>query len=168
MANDLNQCNFIGRLGKDPESRAMPSGEQVANISIAVGWKGKDKEGVEWVPVVFFGRLAEVVIQYLKKGSKIQVTGRFRTQKFQDKEGKDRYKTEIVAHQMQMLDSKPADGEQAERPARTANKPAPAAAATAGAAEFDDDIPFAWTFAIPVAGLIAAAIFAADYASRWA
>ncbi|MDP2322525.1 MAG: single-stranded DNA-binding protein [Gammaproteobacteria bacterium] len=171
MANDMNQCSFIGRLGKDPETRYMPSGDAVTNVSIAVGWKTKEKEGVEWVPVVFFGRLAEVAAEYLKKASRIQVTGRFRTQKY-EKEGQTHYKSEIVADRMQMLDSKPADGESAERGPRRpeSSKPASAAKApaTAGdATEFDDDIPFAWTFAVPIAGLLAAAQFASSAASFW-
>lgn len=136
MSHDLNQCQFIGRLGKDPEKKAMPSGDAVTNISIAVGWKGKDKEGVEWVPVVFFGKLAEIAAQYLRKGSQVFISGRYRTQSW-EKDGQTRYRTEIVADRMQMLGSKQAGGH-GEAPAT-----APAAAtADTHAGDFDDDIPF--------------------------
>ena len=106
MANDLNQCNFIGRLGKDPEIRSTGTGTRVANFSIAVGWKSKDKEGVEWVNIVAFGKLAEIIGQYLTKGSRIFVSGKQRTRKWQDQSGQDKYSTEIVANELQMLDSK--------------------------------------------------------------
>ena len=106
MANDLNRCDFTGRLGKDPEMRTMPNGDQVANFSIACGWKSKQKEGTEWVNIVSFGKLAEIIGQYLKKGSKIYISGGMRTRKWQDHSGADRYSTEIVAKDMIMLDSK--------------------------------------------------------------
>jgi single-strand DNA-binding protein len=136
MANDLNQCSFIGRLGKDPEVRFLQAGDAVVNMSIAVGWKTKEKEGVEWVPLVAFGKLAEICAEYLKKGSQIYAQGRFRTRKWQDKDGKDRYSTEVVVDTMQMLG----------RPAGDAGGKPQAAAATAapasGGEEFNDDIPF--------------------------
>lgn len=106
MSKDLNQCNFIGRMGQDPDVRYTPSGDAVANISLAVGWKTKDKEGTEWVRVVAFKRLAEIVGQYLSKGSQIYVSGSMRTRKWQDQSGNDRYTTEIVANEIQMLDSR--------------------------------------------------------------
>ena len=106
MANDLNQCNFIGRLGRDPEMRTMPNGDQVANFSIACGWKSKQKEGTEWINIVAFGKLAEIIGQYLNKGSKIYISGGMRTRKWQDQSGADRYSVEIVAKDMIMLDSK--------------------------------------------------------------
>lgn len=133
MANDMNQCNFTGRLGRDPESRTSNNGGVVTNFSIAVGWKTKESEGVEWVPIATFGRLAEVGRDYLRKGSMVRVTGRFRTRKWQDKNGQDRYTTEIVAHEFQMLDRRP--GESA--PDASAHQ-----AAAPAEAEFDDDIPF--------------------------
>lgn len=135
MANDLNQCNFIGRLGKDPETRYMPSGDAVTNFSIAVGWKSKDKEGTEWVNITAFGKLAEICGQYLKKGSQVFVSGKFKTEKYQDKDGVDRYSTKIIADQMQMLGGKPegSDAAPAQKP-RPASAPAPA--------DMDDDIPF--------------------------
>lgn len=111
MANDLNQCNFIGRLGADPEMRSMNNGEQAASLRLAVGWKGKSGEGVEWVPVVAFGKLAEIMGQYLRKGSQVHVSGRFRTRKWTDKNGQDRYSTEIIAQDMQMLGGRP-EGQQ--------------------------------------------------------
>lgn len=132
MANDLNRCDFIGRLGQDPETRYQPSGDAVTNIRLAVGWKGKQSEGVEWVPVVFFGRLAEIVGEYLKKGSRIYVSGRFKTRKWTDKQGQDRYSTEIVASEMQMLDGRQPDSQPA--PQRQ-SAPAPSA-------DYDDSIPF--------------------------
>lgn len=140
MSNDLNLCQFIGRLGKDPESRSMPSGQAVTNFRIACGssWKDKDtgekKEQTEWVSIVAFGKLAEICGQYLKKGSQVYCQGRLKTRKWQDKEGKDRYTTEVVLDQMQMLGGKSSGTTQA--PAST-----PAAAPAEKAFE-DDDIPF--------------------------
>jgi single-strand DNA-binding protein len=109
MANDLNQCNFIGRLGRDPEVRYLPSGKAVANFSIAVGWKTKDKEGAEWVSITAFDKLGEICGQYLKKGAQVFISGRFKTEKYTDKDGHERYSTKIVADQMQMLGGKPDD-----------------------------------------------------------
>lgn len=129
MSNDLNSCSFIGRLGKDPEVKYMPSGDAVANVSLAVGWKTKEKEGTEWVPVVFFGKLAEIVAKYLTKGSQVYVSGHFRTRKWTDKDGNDRYTSEIVADRMQMLGSKPRDD--GDVPQQEQSGP-----------EFNDDIPF--------------------------
>ena len=112
MSNDLNQCNFIGRLGKSPEVAFMPNGDAVCNFTIAVGEQYKDKqtgqkvENTNWVRVVAFRRLAEIIGEYLNKGSKIYISGKFRERKWQDKDGQDRYTTEIIASNMQMLDSK--------------------------------------------------------------
>ncbi|RLJ19998.1 single-stranded DNA-binding protein [bacterium endosymbiont of Escarpia laminata] len=113
MANDLNDCNFIGRLGAEPDTRQMPDGSNVCNIRIAVGRRWNDDNGnrqerTEWVPVVFFGPLANVADRYLSKGSKVMIKGAFRTRKWQGDDGQDRYTTEIVADWMQMLDSRPA------------------------------------------------------------
>lgn len=175
MSNDLNRCEFIGRLGKDPESRFMPSGEAVVNFSIAVGksWKdkqsGEKKESTAWVPIVVFGGLAGVCSTYLKKGSRIYVAGEFRVRKWQAQDGSDRYTTEIVASEMQMLDSRAESsggagatwpiesgdgGRRADNPPQnstgnayreasggTARKPPPSAAGS-GFDDFDDDIPF--------------------------
>lgn len=109
MSNDLNQCNFIGRLGKDPEQRFLASGDAVANFSIAVGWKGKDKEGTEWVPCTAYGKLAEICGQYLKRGSQVYVSGRFKTRQW-EKDGVTRYTSEIHIDTMQMLGGKPQGG----------------------------------------------------------
>jgi single-strand DNA-binding protein len=162
----INKVILIGNLGKDPETRYMPSGKAATNFSIATSERFKDRETgepqerTEWHRIATFDRLAEISAEYLKKGSKVYIEGRLRTRKWQDKEGKDRYSTEIIADQMQMLDSRGASGgagsggagsggEDAEfrgsSPARSP-KPAKAAGATAGATadagEFDDDIPF--------------------------
>lgn len=109
---DLNQCNFIGRLGADPEIRYMPNGDPVANFSIAVGEKwtdkqtGEAKENTEWVRIVAFRKLAEIIAEYLQKGSQVFISGKMKTRKWQDQNGQDRYTTEIIADQMQMLGSK--------------------------------------------------------------
>lgn len=103
MANDHNRCEFIGRLGRDPELRYAPSGDAVCNFSIACGWKSKDKEGTEWVRLVAFGKLAEICGQYLRKGSQVFVAGRMNTRKWQNKQGVDQYSTEINIDQLQML-----------------------------------------------------------------
>jgi single-strand DNA-binding protein len=135
MANDLNQCNFIGRLGRDPETRYMPNGDPVTNFSIAVGWKSKDKEGAEWITITTFGKLAEICGQYLKKGSQVFISGRFKTEEYTDKEGVKKYSTKIVADQMQMLGGKSDDAGTAPVKMK-AKQPAP----TSG--DMDDDIPF--------------------------
>jgi len=103
--NDLNQCEFIGRLGKDVELRYTPTGEPVANISLACGWKSKEKEGTEWINVTAFGKLAEISGQYLTKGSQIFVQGKMKTEKY-TKDGIDRYSTKIIADKIQMLGKK--------------------------------------------------------------
>lgn len=105
MANDLNQCNFIGRLGADPETRYLPSGDPVVSFRIAVGWKSKDKEGTEWIPVSAFNRLAEICGEYLTKGSQVHITGRWKTDEY-EKNGEKRYSTKIIAEKMQMLGGK--------------------------------------------------------------
>lgn len=145
MANDLNRCEFIGRLGRDPETRYTPSGDPVTSFSLAVGWKTKDKEGVEWVPIVAFGKLAEICGEHLRKGKQIYVAGRFNVQKYQDKEtGQDRYATRIIADQMQMLGSRD-DGEQSSAPApnrTTQNNAQHSATSGGGLVDMDSDIPF--------------------------
>ena len=106
MSNDLNRCEFIGRLGKDPEVRFTASGEAICNFSIAVGWKTKDKDGTEWVRITSFGKLAGICGDYLKKGSQVFIAGRMTTRKWANKDGVDQYTTEVVADQMQMLGGK--------------------------------------------------------------
>ena len=126
MANDLNQCNFIGRLGNDAEIRFTQSGEAVANISIAVGESWKDKQGekqesTEWVRGVAFGKLAEIFRDYTRKGSKIFVTAKCKTRKWQNQQGQDQYTTEFVINNMQMLDSKQ-EGQQQQAPRQPAQQ----------------------------------------------
>ena len=118
MARGVNKVILIGNLGQDPEVRFMPSGGAVANINIATTevWNdkqtGQRQERTEWHRVVFFNKLAEVVQQYLKKGSRVYVEGKLQTRKWQDQNGVDRYTTEIVSNDMQMLDSMPQGGQQ--------------------------------------------------------
>lgn len=144
MANDLNQCQFIGRLGADPETRYSAGGDAVCSLRLAVGWKGKDKEGTEWIPCTAFGKLAEICSQYLKKGSQVFVQGRFKTEEY-EKDGVKRYSTKIMLDTMQMLGGK-SDGGQ--RPARDGEyQPAekPQGSRQGAKPSFDDlesDIPF--------------------------
>lgn len=146
MARGINKVIIVGMLGKDPEVRHMPSGGAVANVTLATSeqWKdkasGEKKERTEWHSVVFYQRLAEIVGEYLKKGSQIYVEGSLRTRKWQDKQGNDRYITEIIASEMQMLGGR-SGGESTsqERPARSA---APSND-DPGFGGFDDDVPFA-------------------------
>ena len=154
MARGVNKVILVGNLGRDPEVRYSPNGSAVANITLATSesWKdktsGEKQEKTEWHRVVFFGRLAEIAGEYLKKGAQIYVEGRLQTRKWQDKEGHERYTTEIVAGEMQMLGSRggagaPSDNfnqDQAPAENASAKKAAPSNAAVAG--DFDDDIPF--------------------------
>lgn len=146
MASDLNRCEFIGRLGRDPESRFSPDGMQIVSFSIAVGRKYKDKEETEWVNIVTFGKLAEICAEYLSKGKRIYIAGRMNTQKYQDKEtGQDRYSTRIIADQMQMLGGREdggSDSPQRTAPPRQERPAAPQASPAANLADMDDDIPF--------------------------
>jgi single-strand DNA-binding protein len=153
MARGVNKVILVGNLGKDPEVRYSPSGGAVANITLATSesWKdktsGEKQEKTEWHRIVFFGRLAEIAGEYLKKGAQIYIEGRLQTRKWQDKEGKDRYTTEIVANEMQMLGSREGRGVPADTETESAGA-APARSASSGAApkktadDFDDDIPF--------------------------
>jgi single-strand DNA-binding protein len=109
MANDLNRCEFIGRLGKDPEVRYTADSNAICNFSIAVGYKTATKETTEWVRITTFGKLAGICADYLKKGSQVFVAGRMTTRKWQNKDGVDQYTTEVVADQMQMLGGRPAE-----------------------------------------------------------
>jgi single-strand DNA-binding protein len=151
MARGVNKVILVGNLGKDPEVRYSPNGGAVANITIATSesWKdktsGEKQEKTEWHRVVFFGRLAEIAGEYLKKGAQVYIEGRLQTRKWQDKQGNDRYTTEIVASEMQMLDGRGGGGATQEtRDTREgANKGSAGATAPAGSApDFDDDIPF--------------------------
>jgi single-strand DNA-binding protein len=155
----VNKVILVGNLGADPETKYLPSGDAVTNIRLATTdrWKdkasGEMKEATEWHRVSFFGRLAEIAGEYLKKGSQVYIEGRIRTRKWQDKEGQDRYSTEIVADAMQMLGSRAGGGEPRgeargePRGEGTGARPAEAKAAAAKkpAGKFDDmedDIPF--------------------------
>jgi len=151
----VNKVILIGNLGADPETRYLPSGDAVTNIRIATTEKWRDKGGeqqehTEWHRIAFFGKLAEIAGEYLKKGSPVYVEGRIRTRKWQDKEsGQDRYSTEIVADRMQLLGSRGGGGGE---PMPRDREPAAAAAAGGGKAAapkkggafdtMDDDIPF--------------------------
>jgi len=154
----VNKVIIVGNLGQDPETRYLPSGDAVTNISIATSekWKdkqtGEQKERAEWHKVVMFKRLAEIAAEYLRKGSQVYIEGKLRTNKWQDKNGNDRYTTEIVADQMQMLGSK---GETQPR------APKAEAPAQPGPDDFDDDIPFA----IVLPTLLGAAIAANEIAT---
>ena len=150
----VNKVIIVGNLGKDPETRYAPSGDAVTNIVVATTetWKdktsGEKREATEWHRVVFFGKLAEIAGQYLKKGSQVYLEGKLKTRKWQDKDGQDRYTTEINADEMKMLGSK-GDGQQQEgqRPQQTQQRP-PAntqrqpQGQAGGFSDMDDDIPF--------------------------
>ncbi len=161
----INKVILIGNLGKDPETRYTPDGAAITNITLATTdtWKdkatGEKKEATEWHRVSFFGRLAEIAGQYLKKGRPVYIEGRIRTRKWQDKEGQDRYTTEIIADQMQMLgsregmgapggDDEGSSGGGSSRPPASSNaggagaKSAPAKKPAGGFDDMDDDIPF--------------------------
>jgi single-strand DNA-binding protein len=148
----VNKVILVGRLGKDPETRYMTSGEAVTNVTLATSENWKDKSGekqerTEWHNLVFYRRLAEIAGEYLKKGSQIFIEGKLQTRKWQDKEGKDRYTTEIVVNEMQMLGSKSGGSssfEVVEKPAASsgASRPASKPAGGGGFDNFDDDIPF--------------------------
>lgn len=145
---------LIGNLGADPEQKAMPSGTAVTNFRVATSesWKdkntGEKQERTEWHSIATFGRLAEVCGSYLRKGSKVYIEGKLRTRKWQDRDGKDRWTTEIIGDKMQMLDSKGSGQGQggqipdSARGQQPAEQPAPAPQGSPPAGEFDDDIPF--------------------------
>ena len=162
MAGSVNKVILVGNLGKDPETRYMPSGQAVTNIRIATSdsWKdkttGDQQERTEWHGIVLFDKLGEIAAEYLRKGSQVYIEGSLRTRKWQDKEGKDRYSTEIVARDMQMLGGRggagggggggTGGGERSGGESR-APRSAPAedrgsAAPVADEGDFDDDIPF--------------------------
>lgn len=150
MARGVNKVILIGNLGQEPETRYMPSGSAVTNIRLATNESWKDKETgeqidrTEWHRIAFFNRLAEIAGEYLHKGSQVYIEGRIRTRKWQDKEGQDRYTTEIIADQMQMLGSRAGGG--ASSSGDFQQSAPPVAAAQSGGSrpepEFDDDIPF--------------------------
>lgn len=148
MARGVNKVILVGNCGKDPETRYTPSGSAVTNISIATSeqWtdkqSGQKQERTEWHNVVFFNRLAEIAGEYLRKGSQIYVEGSLRTRKWQDKNGQDRYTTEIVANEMQMLGSRggAGGGDYSAPQQQGGGQSAPQMAPVDDS--FDDDIPF--------------------------
>jgi single-strand DNA-binding protein len=160
MARGVNKVILIGHLGADPETRAMPSGSSVANLRIATteSWRdkqsGEQQERTEWHRVALFGRLAEIASEYLKKGSQVYIEGSLRTRKWQDKQGNERYSTEIVGNEMQMLGGRGGGGAGASGGGGAAaggmpREPAPDYAGPSGGGagggekeDFDDDIPF--------------------------
>jgi single-strand DNA-binding protein len=162
MARGVNKVILIGNLGADPETRAMPSGTTVANLRVATSesWRdkqtGEQQERTEWHRVAFFGRLAEVAGEYLRKGSQVYIEGSLRTRKWQDKQGNERYSTEIVGNDLQMLGGRGGAGGAGAGPGGGSESTArggsgaPAFSEESGAGggggsrgeEFDDDIPF--------------------------
>jgi len=153
MGKGVNKVILIGNLGQDPEVKYMPNGNAVANITVATSESWKDKntgetvDKTEWHRVVFFRRLAEIVGEYLRKGSKIYIEGKLKTRKWQDKNGADHWTTEVIANEMQMLDSKGGEyagnnqagsaiDNQQSQPSASQSAPVPASD------DFDDDIPF--------------------------
>lgn len=137
----INKVILIGNLGQDPEIRQSQGGSVIASLNLATGEAWKDQQGqlqerTEWHRVVMFGRTAEIARDYLRKGSKLYLEGRLQTRKWQDKDGNDRYTTEIVAQEFQMLDRASGDREDSQRqPPQTARQPQQPM-------EFDDDLPF--------------------------
>ena len=148
MARGINKVILVGNLGADPETRYMPSGSAVTNLSIATSesWKdkqsGEQKERTEWHKVAMFNRLAEIAAEYLRKGSQVYIEGKLRTRKWQDRDGNDRWTTEIIADEMQMLGGRGGGG--GSMP--TSQDPGPSGSSSpppqAGPDDFDDDIPF--------------------------
>ena len=152
MARGINKVILIGNLGADPEVRYMPSGSAVANITLATseGWKdkqsGEQHDRTEWHRVVLFNRLAEIAGEYIRKGSKVYIEGRLQTRKWQDKNGQERYTTEIIASDMQMLDGKGASSnvayEGSTQNATSTEVGNKQSAPLSTPESFDDDIPF--------------------------
>ena len=151
MARGVNKVIIVGNLGNDPDTKYMPSGSAVTNLSVATNesWKdkqtGEQKDRTEWHRVAMFGRLAEIASEYLRKGSQVYIEGKLRTRKWQDQQGNDRYSTEVIADEMQMLGGRGGapsmgggGGPPPSAPPQGGGGPGPAPAAD----EFDDDIPF--------------------------
>ena len=151
MARGVNKVILIGNIGKDPEIRYSAGGGAITNLTLATSesWKdkqsGEQQERTEWHRVALFGRLAEIAGEYLKKGSKVYIEGSLRTRKWQDQSGQDKYTTEIVASEMQMLDGR-GTGQEYSAPANTGGaarrEEAAPQSAPQGMDQFDDDIPF--------------------------
>jgi len=150
MARGVNKVILIGNLGNDPEVRYTPNGNAVANVTLATSttWRdkqtGESQERTEWHRIAFFNRLAEIVGEFLHKGSKVYIEGSLRTRKWQDKNGVDRYTTEIIANEMHMLDSRRTGGSQASDSNKQAldQESSQPKASLDAPTDFDDDIPF--------------------------
>ena len=145
MARGVNKVIIVGNLGADPDSKSMPSGNMVANFSVATteSWNDRDtgerQEKTEWHRVVFFGKLAEIAEQYLDKGSQLYVEGKLQTRKWQDKEGNDRYTTEILGNEMNMLGGRQSSGDGG---AYDQSQPASQSAPSQASQISEEDIPF--------------------------
>ena len=152
MARGVNKVILIGNLGNDPEVRYTPNGNAVANVTLATSTTWRDKqtgelqERTEWHRIAFFNRLAEIVGEYLRKGSKVYIEGSLRTRKWQDKNGVDRYTTEVIANEMHMLDSRGSNGAAQSHENAPPSEEAPAmlqkSVGPEATPDFDDDIPF--------------------------
>ena len=151
MARGINKVIIVGNVGGDPETRYMPSGSAVTNLTVATNesWKdkqtGEKKERTEWHRVAMFNRLAEIAAEYLRKGSQVYIEGKLRTRKWQDKDGQDRYTTEIIADEMQMLGGRGGSGDfggGSQGGGRPQNQGGGTAPPQPGPDDFDDDIPF--------------------------
>jgi single-strand DNA-binding protein len=148
MARGINKVIIVGNLGNDPETRYMPSGSAVTNLTVATNesWKdkatGEQKDRTEWHKVAMFNRLAEIAAEYLRKGSQVYIEGKLRTRKWQDKSGQDRWTTEIIADEMQMLGGRGGAGGGSAPMSSGQDSGPPSSAPQAGPDDFDDDIPF--------------------------
>ena len=146
MARGINKVILVGNLGADPETRYMPSGSAVTNLSVATSesWKdkqtGEQKDRTEWHKVAMFNRLAEIAAEYLRKGSQVYIEGKIRTRKWQDRDGNDRWTTEIIADEMQMLGGRGGGGGSAPMSSGPGSSSSPPP--QPGPDDFDDDIPF--------------------------
>lgn len=149
MARGVNKVIIVGNLGNDPDTKYMPSGSAVTNLSVATNesWKdkqtGEQKDRTEWHRVAMFGRLAEIAAEYLRKGSQVYIEGKLRTRKWQDQQGNDKYSTEIIADEMQMLGGRGGGGAPAMGGGSGGPPPGgPPPQSGGGSNDFDDDIPF--------------------------
>jgi single-strand DNA-binding protein len=164
MSRGINSCHFIGNLGRDAETRYSQNGSAVCNFSIACTevWMkdGEKQEKTEWVPVVLFGKLAEAIAEYLLRGTTVYVQGKFRTEKWQDRDGKDRYTTKVYADTVQLLGSprgggRDRDDEPQERRQQQEKRKPPSD-------DFDDDIPFMWAITVPATATLGALLHASQ------
>ena len=148
MARGINKVIIVGNLGGDPETRYMPSGSAVTNLTVATNesWKdkqtGEQKDRTEWHKVAMFNRLAEIAAEYLRKGSQVYIEGKLRTRKWQDKNGQDRWTTEIIADEMQMLGGRGGSGGGSAPMSSPSDSGPSSAPPQPGPDDFDDDIPF--------------------------